>query len=184
MDQERITTLVRAFSTTRRSEIYAAWRVAESMGDDLLALLAEAFPQVRKAEGRASILRYVGRFSRESEFAFTMGISAVRDRAYADRHYAIGSVPASPQSRRACFYPPLCRKILPRERVRLYDGNLCRPRSSLCSSSLWVRNSCLFAPSGCTSNAFFSFETSGPAHRGRCQGGNRRDKEQEPPFLP
>jgi hypothetical protein len=57
------------------------------MGDDLLALLAEAFPQVRKAEGRASILRYVGRFSRESEFAFTMGISAVRDRAYAVRHY-------------------------------------------------------------------------------------------------
>jgi hypothetical protein len=39
------------------------------MGDDLLALLAEAFPQVRKSEGRASILRYVGRFSRESEVA-------------------------------------------------------------------------------------------------------------------
>ena len=70
MEQERVTTLVRAFSTTRRSEIDAAWTVAESMGDDLLMLLAEAFPQVRKAEGRASILRYVGRFSERMTLPF------------------------------------------------------------------------------------------------------------------
>jgi len=87
MDRERVTTLVRVFSTTRRAEIDAAWTVAESMGDDLLALLAEAFPQVRKSEGRASILRYAGRFSRESEDAFRLGIAAVQDRAYAVRHY-------------------------------------------------------------------------------------------------
>ena len=87
MDQERVTTLARAFSATRRSEIDAAWTVAESMGADLLVLLAQAFPQVRKAEGRASILRYVGRFSRESDVAFRMGIAAVQDRSYAVRHY-------------------------------------------------------------------------------------------------
>jgi len=87
MHCERVTTLVRAFSTTRRAEIDAAWTVAQSMGDDLLALLAEAFPQVRKSAGRASIIRYAGRFSRESEVAFRMGITAVQDRAYAVRHY-------------------------------------------------------------------------------------------------
>ena len=57
------------------------------MGNDLLVLLAEAFPEIRNSEGRASILRYVGRFSRESEVAFRMGIAAVQDRAYAVRHY-------------------------------------------------------------------------------------------------
>jgi hypothetical protein len=47
--------------------------VADSMGDDLLPLLAEAFSRIRKSEGRASVMRYVGRFSRESEVAFRMG---------------------------------------------------------------------------------------------------------------
>jgi hypothetical protein len=32
-------------------------------------------------------MRYVGRFSRESEVAFRMGTVAVQDRAYAVRHY-------------------------------------------------------------------------------------------------
>ena len=87
MQDERIETLVKAFSTSRRPEIDAAWVVADSMGDDLLTLFAEAFPRIRKSEGRASIMRYVGRFSRESEVAFRMGTVAVRDRAYAVRHY-------------------------------------------------------------------------------------------------
>jgi hypothetical protein len=87
MQDERIETLVKAFSTSRRSEIDAAWVIADSMGDDLLTLFAEAFPRIRKSEGRASIMRYVGRFSRESEVAFRMGTVAVQDRAYAVRHY-------------------------------------------------------------------------------------------------
>jgi hypothetical protein len=87
MSSEQVNTLVQAFSTSRRSEIDAAWTLAESMGD-LLPLFAEAFPKVRRSEGRASILRYVGRFSRESEIAFRMGITAARDRSYAVRYYA------------------------------------------------------------------------------------------------
>jgi hypothetical protein len=87
MQDERIETLVKAFSTSRRSKIDAAWVVADPMGDDLLTLFAEAFPRIRKSEGRASIMRYVGRFARESEVAFKMGTLAARDRAYAVRHY-------------------------------------------------------------------------------------------------
>lgn len=87
MQDERIETLVKAFSTSRRPEIDAAWAVADSMGNDLLTLFAEAFPRIRKSEGRASIMRFVGRFSRESEVAFRMGTVAVRDRAYTVRHY-------------------------------------------------------------------------------------------------
>jgi hypothetical protein len=87
MEDERVTTLVRVFSKSRRSEIDAAWVVAESMGNDLVALLAEAFPRIRKSEGRASVMRYVGRFSRESEIAFKMGVVATQDRSYAVRHY-------------------------------------------------------------------------------------------------
>jgi hypothetical protein len=76
------------FNSTRRTEIDAAWTFARSMGDDLLPLLAEAFPQISKSPGRASILAYVGRFSRESEIVFRMGIASVQDRSYKVRHYA------------------------------------------------------------------------------------------------
>ena len=89
MRDSRVDTLVRAFSKTRRAEIDAAWTIAESMGDDQLVLFSEAFPHVTKAEGRASILRYVGRFSRESEVAFGMGMEALNDRAYAVRYYGV-----------------------------------------------------------------------------------------------
>jgi hypothetical protein len=57
------------------------------MGADLLSLLAEAFPRIRKWEGRASIMRYVGKFSRENDVAFKMGAIAVADRACDVRHY-------------------------------------------------------------------------------------------------
>jgi hypothetical protein len=87
MQDQRVERLVQAFSTSLRPEVDAAWMVADSMGDDLLPLLAEAFSRIRKSEGRASVMRYVGRFSRESEVAFRMGTVAVQDRAYSVRHY-------------------------------------------------------------------------------------------------
>jgi len=87
MRAEQVKTLVGAFSVSRRPEIDAAWEMANSMGDDLLVLLAEAFPQIRKSEGRASILRYVGKFSRENEVVFGMGLVAIHDRSYAVRYY-------------------------------------------------------------------------------------------------
>lgn len=90
MQAERVNALVKAFSVSRRPEIDAAWQAAESMGDDLLGLLALAFPQVRNSAGRASIMRYVGRFSRESDVAFNMGIVATQDRAYDVRYYGCG----------------------------------------------------------------------------------------------
>jgi len=66
--------LVQAFSTSPRPEIDAAWVVANSMGDDSPPLLAEAFPRIRKWEGRASIMRYVGKFSRDNDVVFRVGI--------------------------------------------------------------------------------------------------------------
>lgn len=87
MQDQRVEKLIQVFSTSLRPEIDAAWLVAESMGDDLLPLLAEAFPGIRKWEGRASIMRYVGKFSRENDTAFRMGVAAAQDRAYDVRHY-------------------------------------------------------------------------------------------------
>ena len=87
MQDQRVERLVQAFSTSLRPGIDAAWAVADSAGDDLLPLLAEAFPRITKSEGRASVMRYVGRFARESDIAFRMGTVAVQDRAYAVRHY-------------------------------------------------------------------------------------------------
>jgi hypothetical protein len=87
MQDPRVERLIQAFSTSLRPEIDEAWVVAGSMGDDLLPLLAEAFSGIRKSEGRASVMRYVGKFSRESDTAFRMGAVAVQDRAYAVRHY-------------------------------------------------------------------------------------------------
>ena len=87
MREERVNTLLQAFCVSRRPEIDAAWEVAESMGDDLLVLLAVALPHIRKSAGRASIMRYVGRFSRGSEVAMKMGIIATQDRSYVVRYY-------------------------------------------------------------------------------------------------
>ena len=87
MQDPRVEKLIRVFSVSLRPEIDAAWLVAEPMGDDLLSLLAEAFPRIRKWEGRASIMRYVGKFSRENDTAFRMGIAAAQDRAYDVRYY-------------------------------------------------------------------------------------------------
>lgn len=92
MRDDHVETLVRAFSTSRRSEIDAAWELAESMGVDLVPALAEAFPLIRKSGGRSSIMRYVGRFSRENEIAFKMGIVAASDRAYVVRHYGCATL--------------------------------------------------------------------------------------------
>jgi hypothetical protein len=87
MQDQRVERLVQAFNTSLRPEINTAWVVANSMGNDLLPLLAEAFPRIHKWEGRASIMRYVGKFSRDSDIVFRMGIIAVQDRAYDVRHY-------------------------------------------------------------------------------------------------
>lgn len=92
MENERVERLIEAFSRSRRSEVSDAWQIADSMGGDLMQLLAQAFPRIRKSEGRASVLRYAGRFSRESDTAFRMGMLAVQDRAYAVRHYGCASL--------------------------------------------------------------------------------------------
>jgi hypothetical protein len=120
MQRERVKTLVQAFNTSRRSELDAAWMLADSIGDDLLPLLAEAFPQVRRSEGRASIMRYVGRFSRESEVAFRMGIVAVQDRAYAVRHYGCALLA---YSLRAEALPTLSSLLKHADRRTVEDAN-------------------------------------------------------------
>jgi hypothetical protein len=78
-----------AFSTSLRPEIEAAWVAADSMSGDLLPLFAEVFSRIRRSEGRAYVMRYVGRCSRESEVAFRMGTVAVQDRAYALLAYSL-----------------------------------------------------------------------------------------------
>lgn len=88
MQDERISTLVQAFDRSKTLEVAAAWTLAESMGDDLLMLLSEALPRIRKSPGRASIMRYAGKFSRMSDVAFRMGVTATLDRSYVVRHYA------------------------------------------------------------------------------------------------
>jgi hypothetical protein len=88
MHSERIKTLIQAFNVSKRSEIDAAWALADSMDVDLPVLLAEAFHQIRRSEGRASILRYLGKFSRTNEAVFQVGLTATQDRSWGVRHYA------------------------------------------------------------------------------------------------
>jgi hypothetical protein len=89
---EPVKTLAESFSTSKRSEIDAAWALAEPLGDELLGQLAEAFPHIGKFEGRASIMRYVGKFSRTNEIAFGMALAATRDRSYDVRHYGCAAL--------------------------------------------------------------------------------------------
>jgi hypothetical protein len=85
---DRVSALIDAFSTSKRSDLDSAWLLADSMGDDQLCLLAKAFPKVRRWQGRASIMRFAGRFARTSDPAFHLGLAALKDPSYDVRHYA------------------------------------------------------------------------------------------------
>jgi hypothetical protein len=86
--EDRVQVLVNSFDASELSKVAAAWEIAEAIDGNLPSLLVEAFPKIRKWQGRASILRYIGKFSRESGPVFNLGLTAIQDKAYDVRHYA------------------------------------------------------------------------------------------------
>ncbi len=88
MDEQRIRELVLQFNTTRFGQIEAAWEELHGLGEAAVPFLLEAYPKVKRWQGRASLVFYSIPFARTSPQAFELGLSAVHDRATIVRYRA------------------------------------------------------------------------------------------------
>jgi hypothetical protein len=82
--------LVAIYSQGRGSDIgQSEQRLFQAFGlESLVPLLIEAFPRVRRGDGRASILFWLVRFARTHPAVVSLAISALSDRAYLVREEA------------------------------------------------------------------------------------------------
>ena len=79
---------VAALETTRSSEEEAAWSKLKDLGARVVPFLAEAYPQMRKWQGRVSVVFHSMRYVRDHEAAFQLGVAATRDRSTLVRYRA------------------------------------------------------------------------------------------------
>jgi hypothetical protein len=92
LEPEQIHTLVAALDTQRSSEEATAWRKLVSLGAKVVPFLAEAYPQFRTWQGRASLLHHAIKFARAEDVAFELGLSALRDKSHVVRYRACMAV--------------------------------------------------------------------------------------------
>lgn len=88
MDEQRIRELVLQFNTTKFGQIEAAWEKLHGLGEAAVPFLLEAYPKVKRWQGRACLVFYSIPFARTSPQALELGLSAVHDRATIVRYRA------------------------------------------------------------------------------------------------
>ena len=88
MDESRLPALVEALDVPSRSERDAAWEPIRELGAPLVPYLSDYVPHAKHWQCRASILTYVGPYSRTSEAAFRAGLDLLLDRSRPVRHAA------------------------------------------------------------------------------------------------
>ena len=88
MTEERIKEIVSRLETTKSLEEEAAWGELKSLGAAVVPYLAEAFPLMRKSQGRVSCVFHSIRYARTSDAAFRLGVAALSDRATLVRYRA------------------------------------------------------------------------------------------------
>jgi len=88
VDEHRIRELLQQFDTTRFTEIEAAWEELRELGGAVVPFLREAYPDVRRWQGRAALVYYSIPFARISREAFQLGLAALSDRATVVRYRA------------------------------------------------------------------------------------------------
>jgi|GEM_PF-1670577 len=88
MTPDEIQTQVRALeSTTVRGE-EDAWELLKPMGVSVCPYLLAAYPELKKSQGRVSLVYHSIRYARVSEEAFQLGVLALKDRASLVRYRA------------------------------------------------------------------------------------------------
>lgn len=88
MTPVEIRALVSLMDTAVTADADQAWEQLRGLGAAVTPYLREAFPKFRKSQGRAALLFHAIRFSRESEDAFQMALTALTDKATVVRYRA------------------------------------------------------------------------------------------------
>ena len=90
MEPNKIREYVSRLETTKSLEAEAAWAELRPLGIEVVRYLAEAYPKMKKWQGRISLVFHSIRYAKDSEDAFQLGIKALNDRATLVRYRACG----------------------------------------------------------------------------------------------
>lgn len=88
MDDGRLPALVKALDVSNTSDRDSAWVMIRAHGASLIPYLADYLPLAKHWQCRASIVVYLGPFSRNSDRAFDAGLSRLQDKSDAVRYAA------------------------------------------------------------------------------------------------
>lgn len=88
LTDDEIRTLVAALETVRWSEEEVAWQKLKGLGARVVPFLAEAYPKMKKWQGRVSVVFHSMRYVRDHEAAIQLGLAALDDRATLVRYRA------------------------------------------------------------------------------------------------
>ena len=90
MNADEIRALVSRLDTTKASDEENAWDELRPLGVEVVPYLAEAYPRMKKWQGRVACVFHSMRYSRTSDAAYELGIAALQDRATLVRYRACG----------------------------------------------------------------------------------------------
>jgi hypothetical protein len=90
MTEAEIRSFVALLETHKASEQDAAWEHLRPLGEAVVPFLAEAFPGMRKWQGRVALVFHAIKYARTSEAAFRLGVLACQDQATRVRHRGCG----------------------------------------------------------------------------------------------
>jgi hypothetical protein len=88
MDEDRVRDLVRQLDTTRVTDTESAWGELRDLGEALLPYLVEAYPSMKRWQGRVALVYYAIPYARTNRAAFELGLAALTDRATLVRYRA------------------------------------------------------------------------------------------------
>lgn len=90
MEPHSIREYVSKLETTKSLDAEAAWVKLRPLGINIVPYLVEAYPRMKKWQGRVSLVFYSIRYAKDSEDAYRLGLMALNDRATLVRYRACG----------------------------------------------------------------------------------------------
>ncbi len=90
MSADQIRALVMQMDTRISKDEENAWDQLRPLGIAVVPFLAEAYPKMKKWQGRVSCVFHSNRYAKTSEAAYKLGVAALQDRATLVRYRACG----------------------------------------------------------------------------------------------
>jgi hypothetical protein len=90
MNADEIRALVSRLDATNAADEENAWDELRPLGAEVVPYLAEAYPRMKKWQGRVACVFHSIRYARTSDAAYELGIAALQDRATLVRYRACG----------------------------------------------------------------------------------------------